>query len=455
VRAADSFFRREILPTLVLGVPVVFGQIGVMAMGLVDTAVVGRLGPDAIGAVGVGTAVFYVVYLFGMGLLMGLDRVVSYAWGAGRRDDCRRALVQGLVLATGASAFVTAVLLFAASHLTWLGVPAPTAGAAERYLAVLAFSVWPSLLYTALRQTLQATGDTLFAAVVAVVANGVNLAANLALVFGRWGAPALGVEGSAWATLGSRTFMFLALGAYVLFTPLGRPRLRAPKPDLRVLRELLVLGLPSALQMAVESGVFSAATLVVSRLGSVPLAAHQVVMLVASFTFQMPLGMAAAGAVRVGQALGAGDARAARRAGWTAVALGVGLMCCAAVVLLTASRAVASVFSPDAEVTALGARLLLVAGFFQLFDGAQVTLAGVLRGAGDTRTAMFANLAGHWLCGMPLGLVLAFKAGLGALGLWIGLATGLAGTAVLLLFAWRRVIGRVVRAAEVQALPPG
>jgi len=443
---------REIAATLRLGVPVVFGQVGIMAMQLVDTALVGRLGPEAIGAVGVGSAVFFVVFLFGIGLLAGLDRVVSFDWGAGRVDRCRRSMVQGVLLALGAGTVLTALLVLLAGRLEDFGVPAAMAAPARAYLRVLALSVPFSLVYTAMRQTLQATGDTTAAAVIAIAANLVNLLANLGLVFGRFGLPALGVVGSGWATVASRASMVLALTVYAGFTPVGAPRGLSLRPDRGLLRDLLALGLPAGLQYGVETAVFTATTLLVSRLGAVPLAAHQVVMLVASFTFQIPLGMASAGAVRVGQALGAGDGAGARRAGWTAVGLGVGLMALSACVLLLAAAPIAGAFSPDAEVVGLAANLLAIAGMFQIFDGAQVTFTGVLRGAGDTRTAMWANLGGHWLVGLPLGWTLCFRRGAGAAGMWLGLAAGLAGVATLLLFAWRR---RIARTGGADAGQPG
>jgi MATE family multidrug resistance protein len=207
--------------------------------------------------------------------------------------------------------------------------------------------------------------------------------------------------------------------------------------ELARVREIVRLGLPAALQTLLEVGVFAAATLLAGRLAADQLAAHQVALSAASFTFMVPLGISSAAAVRVGHAVGRADAGGAARAGWTALLLGVGFMSAAALLFVFAAPAIIRVFTSEPAVIATGAALLGVAAIFQLFDGTQVVATGALRGSGNTRTAMLANLVGHWVIGLPVGYLLCFRAGWGVLGLWTGLCLGLICVSIVLIAAWR------------------
>jgi MATE family multidrug resistance protein len=307
------------------------------------------------------------------------------------------------------------------------------------YLRATAWSLPALLVYTALRRYLQAMGVVAPIVFALLSANAVNAAANWALVYGYLGAPALGVVGSGWATTVARGYMALVLAAAVVAhdrrqrTGLWRAPLR---PDPALLGRLLGLGLPAALQVTLEVGVFAAATTLAGRLHPVALAAHQIVLNVASFTFMFPLGTGSAAAVRVGQALGRGEPEAAARAGWTAIALGVGVMACAGLTFLAAPRPILALFTTDPDVTAAGVSLLAVAACFQVFDGLQAVTTGALRGLGDTRTPMLANLVAHWCLGLPAGYALGFAGGLGVTGLWAGLSLGLVAAGLTLLRAW-------------------
>jgi MATE family multidrug resistance protein len=196
------------------------------------------------------------------------------------------------------------------------------------------------------------------------------------------------------------------------------------------------LGLPASLQITAEVGVFSVVTTLAGRFEPAVLAAHQIALNSAAFTFMVPLGISAAAAVRVGHALGRQDPAAARRAGWTAFGLGLAFMSTTALAFLLVPEAILRIFTSDASVLASGAALLLIAAVFQLFDGTQVVLTGALRGAGDTRTPMLANLIGYWLLGLPVGWWLCFERGLGVPGLWVGLCIGLVIVASTLLVVW-------------------
>jgi MATE family multidrug resistance protein len=418
--------------------PVATAELGWMAMGLVDTMMVGRVSAEAIGAVSIGSHLFFAIAIFGMGMLLGLDYLVAHAFGAGRIADARRALVQGVYLSAMLSVVLTAVVLIVLPRLESLGIRPEIARQAVPYLRALLWSLLPLLLYATLRRYLQALGMVRVVMVALVSANVINALVNWVLVFGHLGFPAMGAEGSGWATSMSRVYMFVFLLISVI-----RHERRAEggmslpwRFDAKRLFELMRLGLPSALQTGLEVGVFTAATILAGSLSAVQLAAHQVALGAAAFSFMVPLGISSAAAVRVGQAMGRIDAIGAARAGWTALLLGGGFMSGAAVAFIVAPSWIIRIFTNDAAVLQTGVALLGVAAVFQLFDGLQVVATGVLRGTGDTRTAMLANLAGHWLLGLPVGYALCFWYGAGVVGLWIGLCTGLVIVSIVLIAVW-------------------
>ncbi len=439
-----------------LAVPVVMAELGWMTMGVVDTLMVGRIGPEAIGAVGIGSSLFMAVCIFAMGLLLGLDTLVSHAFGAGRVDECHRWLAYGVALSLLLSIPITIVILALSSALSGWGLDPAVLQLTQPYLDVLAWSIPPLLLYASFRRYLQGMGAVRPVMMALVFANVLNAVVNWILIFGHLGAPAMGVRGSAWATVVARIVMAAVLLAVIVYREraLVRSRVSAARPwraarswsrfvsavDLDRMRRLLALGLPAASQVTLEVGVFAAATALAGRLAPAALAAHQIAVNLASLTFMVPLGIASAGAVRVGHAVGRRDRRGAARSGWTAILFGVLFMSCAAAAFLIVPRALIGAFTRDPAVVRIGASLLFVAALFQLFDGVQAVSTGTLRGLGDTRTPMLWNLAGHWFIGLPLGYSLCFVWGFGVIGLWWGLSTGLIICGIALVMVWARSV---------------
>jgi MATE family multidrug resistance protein len=284
-----------------------------------------------------------------------------------------------------------------------------------------------------------------------VSANLVNAVANWAFIFGHLGFPPLGVAGAAWATLVSRAYMAAVLLAAIVLYDRWRvsdiPRLIGHL-ERAWFKRLLRLGFPAASTVALEVGVFASATALAGKLDPVSAASHQISLNIAAVAFMVPLGLASAGAVRVGHAVGAWDPRRAAAAGWTAIVLGVVFMVLAATSFLAIPRTLIGLFTTDEAVLALGTSLLFVAAVFQLFDGLQGVTTGVLRGVADTRTPMLTNLAAHWLFGLPVGYTLCFVLGVGVIGLWIGLSTGLIIAGVVLLYVWHRRIRALQRSLD-------
>ncbi len=441
MKSIFEILRREFPPLAKLAWPLALANLGWMAMGVVDTIMVGRVSAEAIGAVSLGSVVFSAAGTFGGGLLFGLDALVPHAYGGGDVADCHRSLLNSLYITIPLSAILMVALWLVIPLLGRFGV---NPGVFELTVPFLKALIWGTpflLVYFALREYLQGMDVVKPVMFALISANVVNAVGDWVLIFGHWGAPAMGALGSAWSTTLSRVYMAGALGASVWYydrhhaTSLFEIPLR---PDWARVRRLFALGLPAALQILVEIGVFAVATALIGKLSAVALAAHQIAMNTVTMTYMVPLGIGAAAAVRVGQAIGRGDPKGAREAGWAAIVSGAGFMACAAAALWLFPALLARIYTPDATVIRAGASLLIIAAFFQMFDGLQTVATGALRGASDTHSAMICHLVAYWGLGLPLGYYFCFSRGWGANGLWIGLAVALIVIGLVLALAWHR-----------------
>ena len=439
--ASISQWKQELGAMVALAVPVVLSELGWMAEGIVDTIMVGKLGPAAIGAVALGNAVCNTPALFGIGLLLGLDTLVSQAFGRKDHEECHHWLAQGVYLACIAAPPLMLVIFLASFSFGHFGINQAVAAPATAYLRILNWGTLPLLLYGGTRRYLQGVGDVRVITITFVGANLLNWFGNWVLIYGKLGMPMLGVNGSAISTLISRVFMAAALMGFAwrYERKRGHPLFRHwAAPSLVRLRRLVTLGAPAAGQILLEVGAWNLVTLSAGWLTPVALATHQIVLNYASLTFMVPLGVASAVAVSVGHAVGAKDPERARRAGWLGLGLGTSFMLLAAVVFVAAPGPLIALYTRDPQVMALGRSLLGLAAIFQIFDGIQGVSTGALRGLGETRIPMLANLAGYWVFGLPLGLTLCFGLGWGTYGLWIGLLAALIVVATTLLTRWNR-----------------
>jgi multidrug resistance protein, MATE family len=413
-----------------LALPIVTVQVGLMMMGVVDTLMVGRVSAAALAAVALGNIYFFSVAIFGMGVLFALDPVISQAVGA--RDDTAiaRGVQRGLVLALVLAALALIPLLAVEPLIVLLAQPADVVPMAAGYVHAATPGILAFFAFVVLRQTLQAMDRVRPIVAAIVLANLVNVALNWTLVFGRLGFPALGPVGTGWASTISRWTMLVGL---ILFTlsrlgpylrPAGREVLR-----LRPLGRMLRIGLPVGAQLELEVGAFAAVALVMGWIGTAEMAGHQVAINLASLTFMVPLGMAQAASVRVGQAVGRADPGGARRSSLTALVTGGAFMAVMAVIFLAFPGPLTALYTSEPGVVLIAVALIPVAGVFQVFDGLQVVAAGVLRGIGDTAIPFLANLVAFWGIGMPIGLYLCFRTPAGPVGLWWGLVAALAAVA--------------------------
>jgi MATE family multidrug resistance protein len=375
--------------------------------------------------------------------------------------ELRRTVRQGFWLAILVALPIWALLWNGELLLRAMGQEPALAKAGGDYLRALQWGLLPFYLYIVLRSFISALERPGWALVVAFVAVATNAFGNWLFVFGNLGFPALGIVGSGLATTISNCLMFVGLAAVVLSErTFRRYRLfgRFWRADWPRFRAMLRLGLPIGGILAFEVGVFNAAAFAMGLIGAPSLAAHAIALQIAGITFMVPMGLGQAATVRVGRAYGAGDREGVRRAGWTAFALGVGFMSMTALLMLTAPHLLISAFIDigdpvNATVVGLAVTFLSFAALFQIVDGAQAVGSGMLRGLHDTTVPMIFAAIGYWAVGLPLGVWLAFRAGLAGNGIWIGLSAGLAVVAALLLARWLRR-DSIVGYAEPGVLAP-
>ena len=444
-------FRAEVVELLRLAVPTVAVQVGWMSMGVVDTIVVGHVSVDAMAAVALGNLLFLAISIFGMGILTGLDPVISQAVGARDEPAVGRGVQRGMLLVLALTVLSTVAIVPVRPVLDALRQPPEIVPTVVAYMRVAAGGFLPFYATILVRVFLQATGRVAPMVWATFAANLLNLVLNWVFVFGHLGAPALGAVGSSWATTLSRWALVLFMVAFA-WRQL-RPRLRPLLPDVfgfRPLLRVLALGAPIGIQYELELGIFSVVGLMMGRLGAIPMAANQVALNLASITFMVPLGVSIAASVLVGQAIGRGDMPEARRAALASLACGMGFMALSAVVMLTVPGTLARVYTTDPVVAALAASLIPIAGVFQVFDGTQVVSIGVLRGTGDTRTPMIVNVLGYWVIALPLSAWLGLRTPAGPQGMWWGLVAGLVVVAIVLSIRVRARLGTEVRRLEVE-----
>lgn len=428
-------YARETAATARLALPLIAGQLSAIGMNAVDVVLAGHYNAHTLAAVAVGANVWLLALVCAIGVMMALPPSVAHLDGGGRRGEIGALFRQALLLA----ATLGIVLWFGVRHagplLHGLGVDPALLPDVQKFLHALSWGAPAVCAYFTLRGLSEGTAWTRptmlfgFCGLLALVPIG------YVLIYGKLGLPALGAQGSGIANAAVLWLQVIAFGTYLRCSKRFRDLqlfARFEKPDWRALAGLLHIGAPMAITLLMEAGMFSIAALLISRLGTVAVAAHQIAINVASITFMVPLGLALAITVRVGQAAGRGDASGVRYAGFCGIALTLATQTIASALMLGLPHAIANLYTDAQPVIALATKLLLLAGLFQFADGIQVASNGALRGLKDTRAPMLITVLAYWGVGMPVGWWLAFQAGWRAPGMWIGLSAGLYVAAFLL-----------------------
>src|ERR1700758_763548 len=428
----------EVRATEAVAGPFAAANLAQMAMGFTNTVIVGSLGSAALAAGGLGASLYFTVALVCSGILTAVAPLAAHAIGAGDKSRAGRVAGAGLVLAALLAVPVVAALLASNRLLVALGYEPALAAEIGRFLRAIAWAAPGFLGFAVLRSFLVAASHSRTVMIALILCIPMNAGLNWILVFGHLGAPALGIAGSGCATAVIQWLMFTGLGSYALAAPsLAQYRLRPPLRGWDEIGRILRLGLPIGGILGLEIGVFATTGIVMGLLGADALGAHQLVMNCISVVFMVPLGIAQAATVRVAVALGSGMPAAARRAGFVALALGAAYMAIMAIVLVAAPRTIARIYididaPANRGLVGIALYLLLIAALFQIFDGVQAIAAGALRGYRDTTVPLLLAVVGYWGIGFAGGWLLAFPAGYGPIGLWSGLAVGLAAVAVML-----------------------
>jgi MATE family multidrug resistance protein len=446
-----AVYEHELRRLFRLAVPVTAAQAGTQMMGLVDVAVLGRLGARELAASGLGNAIFFAFAILGTGIVSGLDPLVSQAVGAGDRVRARRVLWQGVWLSMIVTAVLTAILVAVSFAVPYAGVQGELIAPATTFMLIRTIGLAPYLVFLAIRAYLQAHGVTRPMLTAMIVANVFNFTLDILFVFGGGPIPAMGVAGAALSTV-ICSFIQLAIAAAAV----RHIHVNAHfdhRPNRAEIARAARVGIPIGLQLAAEIGVFALVGVLAARLGTLQLAAHQLTIQLAAFTYTIALGIAAAGSVRVGLSVGARERVATRVAGHVAFIVGAIVMALNGLAFAVFPRACARLITNQENVIRTAIPLLLVAAVFQLSDGIQAVGAGVLRGGGDTKYTLYANLFGHWAIGFPIALWLGFHMHLGIVGLWWGLCAGLTIVAVLLFFRFERLSKRGID--PIQPAPRG
>ncbi|KXK56177.1 MAG: MATE family multidrug resistance protein [Chlorobi bacterium OLB7] len=435
--------RTEIRTMLALALPVILDHIGGMSMGIADTILVGKLGQEALAAVGITNSLYYFFMVFAYGALTAIAPTVAHAHGAGNHDEIGEATGQGFWIVAGLWVVGMVAMWNAGPILLMLKQKPSVVALAEQYIRALSIGMIANLIYANLRAFTVGLGKPRVTMTLSFIGAAINIPLAYLLIFGGLGIPPLGGDGGGDCNR-SREFHH-ACNPPLLPSPDRRiPAIslpeKSPPPNVGRIMNLLKLGVPIGMGNSMEQGVFGLTSIVMGMISTVAVASHQIAISVAAFTFMTPLGVATATTTRVGNAMGRRDPNAAALAGWVGVGIGGAFMCLTGLIFVIFSGQIVMLYTTDQAVVEYAGGLLAIAGAFQLSDGLQVTAMGALRGMKDTTVPMVTNLVAYWLLGLPTGLLFCFVLEMGGYGLWWGLTIGLSIAAVLHSLRFRTLV---------------
>jgi MATE family multidrug resistance protein len=414
--------------TLKLAYPVAIGQLGHVMLGVVDSMMVGRVGAESLAAASLVNGLVFLVVVFGLGMTLAITPLVAIARGKNDFEQCGVILRQGLLINFIVSFLLSILIYYAADLIFFLNQTPAVARLAASYTKILSFSIVPFMLFQNYRQFIEGLQYTKPAMTITLIANGVNIVGNWIFIYGNLGFKAYGLDGAGFSTLVTRIFMAISMIYYVMISRKFKPydpslKFRSISPS--IMRKLLSIGIPTGLQHMFEVGAFAFSAVMIGWLGSKPLAAHQIALSLASMSFMFILGISAAGTIRVGNAVGRQDKLEVRNSGFSAILMAAGIMAIFGSCFIIFRNLLPLLYINDPEVIPLASSLLIVAAIFQISDGVQATGLGVLRGITDAKVPMIISFVAYWILGFPIGYILGFVFKLGAVGIWIGLLTGL------------------------------
>lgn len=428
-------YKDDITNTFRLAYPVMIGQLGIIMMGVVDSIMVGSLGPIQLAAASLGNSLVFLILIIGIGSSAVVTPLIAILLGAKRFSECGVYFRQSLFINVSLSIVMIFVIFIGINFLDYLNQPLDVIFSAKIYMGIVGLSAFPLMIYQTYKQFIEGFSMMKPAMIIALLANIINIFFNWVLIFGKLGFPAMGLAGAAWATFASRVFMTTAIMIYVLNNKKFKDfdvRFHFRGLNFKVIKKILQLGVPSGFQHFFEVGAFSIAVIMIGWIGANELAAHQIALNLASITFMIVLGISQASSIRVGYAMGESDIKGIRRAGFTAITLGASIMSLSGLTFILLNRFLPSLYIDDQNVIEIASRLLIIAALFQLSDGTQAVGIGVLRGLTDIKGPTIITFTAYWIISLPVAYLLAFVFKLGVEGIWIGLLIGLTVAAVFL-----------------------
>ncbi len=424
----------HIKETVKLALPISIGQLGHIMMGVVDSLMVGKLGPASLAAASLVNGIFFLIMVLGLGMTMAITPLVAIADGADKPDDVKSIFNNGFIVNL-IYAFMLSGITFAVTYLLpFLNQPKDVTYLATSYLRIQVISIAPFMVFQIARQYLDGLSLVKPSMYIAVFVNFIHIFLNWVFIYGKLGVPQLGLDGAGIATTGSRFFMAGAIFVYLYKFNKNKhlaPSISFIKYDVKIIKKIIEIGIPSGFQYFMEVAAFTFSAVMIGWFGSVSLAAHQIALNLASLTYMVILGISSAGTIRVGNCLGAGELKDVRRAGFSAIGLAGSIMLGSSLILISANKILPSFYISDPGVIELASKLIIIAALFQLADGIQATSVGVLRGLTDVKIPLAIIFSSYWLIAIPISFWLGVHLNWGAVGIWTGLSIGLFLVAIL------------------------
>lgn len=429
-----------------LAYPVVISQLGHMLTAVADSVMVGQLGTIPLAACALGNSVLGIFMVFGIGISQGITPLVAQENGKNNKLICGEFLEQGVIISIISGLCLFGLVAIIAQNLSVLQQPVEVAIASKNYLLIIGASLLPLMVFQSFRQFAEGLGYTKKAMTISIIGNALNILFNFIFIYGWFGLPAMGLFGAGLGTFISRVLMAIGMGYFVVRSPLFHDylyQLKIHAPNLAKIKSILKLGFPIAMQYFFEVGAFGGAAIMIGWIGATELAAHQIALNLAAFTYMGVTGIGVAATIKAGNAMGKKDFHELKLSAISSYHLGIGYMCVTAFIFLTCNRLLPLIYIRNAEVVLLASQLLIVAAFFQISDGIQAVGAGVLRGLSDVKVPTIITLIAYWVVGLPLGYLLGFTYHLGPIGIWISLSFALTVAAILLFLRFKKIMKRL------------
>ena len=430
----------HIKPSFQLAYPVMLSQLGHVMMGVTDSIMVGHVGAESLAAASLANVIFNVLLLFGIGVSYAMTPIIASAQGEHNDKNITETLKHGLMINFTNSVMLVGIVIIAKNLLYHIDQPEEVVALAIPYLSITTFSLIPALLFQTFRQFSEALSHTRIPMIVTIISNLLNLLLCYILIYGHMGFPAMGLMGAGWATLISRIFMAAAMAGVIFYSTLFknyRAGFAIGNYSGKLLSKMLHIGLPAGVQFIFEAAAFDFSAIMMGWLGAKTLAAHQIALNLATISYMTTSGLAAAATIRVSNERGKKDIEKLRTVAYTLLLMAMAFMTVWAFIFIAGRNILPLLYVDDVEVIAIAAPLIIIAGFFQLSDGAQVVCAGALRGLQDVRIPSLFIFVAYWIIGLPLGYWLGFKMNFGANGIWMGLLIGLTLTASAMFIRFR------------------